>query len=183
MQNSSAFRRIAVVTASLGIAFTLAGCSAGQVSQTASHVAAVNGASGKAGQIDIQNVQLAFPERGSKYTAGSSAPLRASLVNAGNQSDRLVSVSTPFAQSVEINGEANLPAGSALHAKGKEGAPHAPTAGRSIEVTLTGLTQEVRSGQTIPMTFAFAKSGSATLQVPIAASTEPRPEPSGGGGH
>ena len=65
----------------------LAGCSAGQVTQTDTQVAAVNGGSGSVKEIAVHNAQLSFPTPGSS-TRGPSAPCR-SLANEG-EDDRLV---------------------------------------------------------------------------------------------
>ena len=44
-------------------------------------------------------------------------------------------------------------------------------------VQLVGLTQELLSGQTVPVTFSFARGGMLTLDVPIATSLTPLPKP------
>jgi copper(I)-binding protein len=44
-------------------------------------------------------------------------------------------------------------------------------------VQLVGLTQDLLSGQTVPVTFSFARGGMVTLDVPIATSLAPLPKP------
>jgi copper(I)-binding protein len=192
--------RLRLVSAALGlgVAVALAGCSAGQVTQTDTQVAAVNGGSGSVKEIAVRNAQLSFPTSGQFYATGSSAPLQVVLANEG-EDDRLVEVSSPYAQSATVEGETTLPSGTALHAYGEAaatptqqaqptGQQQQPTAEssaapqssenqlgqREVQITLNGLTQDITPGVTIPVTFKFEKAGEVTVQVPIAEDTKPR---------
>lgn len=103
-------------------AVALAGCGAGQITQTSSQVAAVGGASANAGTIAIRDAQIEFPESADHknfYATGSSAPLRMVIVNSGSQSDRLVSASSSIAQSVQVSSGAEIAAGGSLSVEGK----------------------------------------------------------------
>lgn len=57
-------RRPALVVLALGAALGTSACSAGQVSQTASQVAAVNGGQGSVGDLVVNNLQVVMPESG-----------------------------------------------------------------------------------------------------------------------
>jgi copper(I)-binding protein len=95
----------------IGVAAVLAGCGAGQITQTNTQSPAVNGASANVGPIALRDVQLAAPPNPQGvYQPGSSAKLIATIVNTALTSDALVRVSTPAATSVLINGS---PSGSA----------------------------------------------------------------------
>ncbi|RRO17369.1 copper chaperone PCu(A)C [Saccharopolyspora rhizosphaerae] len=174
----------------LGAVVALAGCSAGQVTETDTQVAAVNGGSGDAKQVAVRNATLAFPPQGAFYRAGSSAPVQVVLSNEG-PNDKLVQVSSPYAASGQVSGTTDLPSNTALHATGPSAQP-ASTGERTVQITLNGLKQDITPGVTIPVTFVFAQAGQVTVQVPIGEDHHPRPEhgspvPGGGqhagGGH
>ncbi|MEQ3551969.1 copper chaperone PCu(A)C [Pseudonocardia nematodicida] len=148
----------------------LSGCGAGQISQTAQQVAATNGLNASVGQVDLLDVQIAYPENpagpNALYNPGESAPVRATLVNNGAVADRLVSVSSADAASVAIGGETALPEGVALVAVGNSQLQ--PTASRPLELTLEGLSRPVAPGTDVEMTFVFERAGSVTVTVPTA---------------
>jgi copper(I)-binding protein len=183
-----------------GAVIAVAGCSAGQVTQTSNQVAAVNGGSGAVRNIGVEDAQLTFPAGQSFYPAGASAPLQTILVNNGTQDDRLIKVSSPYAASAQISGDTNLPGDTSLNAYGippaspqqptspGEAAPSSspapasgttsPAAPHTVDITLTGLTQQIGPGVTIPVTFVFQQAGPVTVQVPIGADKMPRPNQS-----
>ena len=84
--NSGVSRRL-IVTAALaaGLGLVAVGCSAGQVTQTDTQVAAVDGASGNAGPIAVRNVMLAFPPDGNRYHEGDDVPLTFVIANTGRK--------------------------------------------------------------------------------------------------
>jgi copper(I)-binding protein len=234
-------------------AVAVAGCGAGQVTQTSEQVAAVGGAYANAGPIAVRDVAIVFAEQagGEKtanvYAEGGDAPLRMTIVNTGATPDRLVSASSPVAESVLIAGatdiggdqaivvegvpeEAPAPAAAATTTPGlaptgtaAPGATATPTpavpvptptvaptgppnqtadnpvtnptpgvggfdpAGpgegtvedpaaidKGTQVVLTGLTEDVRSGLTYPLTLVFERAGSVTVDIPVTLSTAVR---------
>ncbi|GLY52147.1 hypothetical protein [Lentzea sp. NBRC 102530] len=109
-----------IVTAALaaGLGLVAVGCSAGQVTQTDTQVAAVDGASGNAGPIAVRNVMLAFPPDGNRYHEGDDAPLTFVIANTGSAPDKLLSVKTEAAESeAEVVGAKEIPAQYALRAE------------------------------------------------------------------
>lgn len=92
----------------------LAGCSAGQVTQTDSIEPAVNGNRADIGAVALRDVMIAYPEEAGGYDAGGAAPLVLTIVNTGDAVDELVSVSSPAASSVELAGNPTVPGRSAL---------------------------------------------------------------------
>lgn len=178
--------RLRLIPAALGIGAVIAvgGCSAGQVTETDTQVAAVNGASDNAQDVAVRNASLSFPAAGTSYPAGSSAPLEVFIANEGGD-DELVRVTSPYAQSADIQGETALPQGTALHGTGEAQATP-PNEQRQVDITLNGFTQEINPGLVIPVTFEFANAGPVTIQVPIGEDDSPRPEhnsPVGGAQH
>ncbi|HEX3590419.1 MAG TPA: hypothetical protein VHV74_12380 [Pseudonocardiaceae bacterium] len=97
-----------VVPSVLGVglaAVLMAGCSAGQITQTATQEPVVNGASGMAGPIAIRDAQLAFPSNAQgTYQPGSTARLIVTIVNTGIADDTLTKITSPAATSVRIDG-------------------------------------------------------------------------------
>ena len=103
------------------VAVAVAGCGAGQITQTSRQVAAVEGANVTAGQIAVRNAVIEFdgPAEGAAvYPVGGNAPLQMSIVNSGAEVDRLVAASSPVADSVQISGVLRIPGGQALDIEG-----------------------------------------------------------------
>lgn len=175
-------------------AVLVAGCGAGQIGTIGSQVAAVNGAQGTAGVVAVRDVRVQFPTsaEASSYPAGANAPLLFTIANSGIAADELISVSTPAATQVNVQGSRTLPGGTALVSGPSTVAPSS-TAGATSTVApsstdapsstagatpgrltaeLSNLTQDVKPGLTIAVTFTFAKAGPLTVPVPVGA-----PEP------
>ena len=118
-QHHTAFRvRLTSAALGLGAVVALAGCSAGQVTETDTQVAAVPGGSGDVNGIGVRNATLVFPTGQGRYGPGSSAPLQAVLINSGAQDDKLVQVTSSFANSVQVGQTTELPSNSSLHTDG-----------------------------------------------------------------
>jgi hypothetical protein len=106
---------VTVALAACGLAVAaLSGCSAGQVSQTASQQAAVNGAAATVGSISLRNVHIRAPQSGDYVQPGSEVEL---LFVASNESpdrpDKLTSI-TSDAGTVTLSGDTSLPPGGVL---------------------------------------------------------------------
>lgn len=106
-RSTGPMRKIAPAVAA-GLAALLVGCGAGQVTQTDSMEPAVNGNRATVGDIALRDVVVAFPDSGD-YEAGDDAPLLLTIVNVGEGTDELLSVSSPAAEDVELTGDTNLP--------------------------------------------------------------------------
>lgn len=212
---------IRLAGAVLGISTVLAlvGCGAGQITQTDTEVASVNGANGDAGPIAVRNAQLTFPDNADRYYhPGDRAPLEVYIANSGQITDKLTSVRSPAAAGAEISGGTTLFPATALRAMSPNGAtpkqstgagvpPAEQSVGASVSkspsesapgssssaesvvtrsssaagtesridelpisritIVLTGLNRQVRPGQTISVTFSFAKAGQVRLDLPV----------------
>ncbi len=149
-------RRVLVpVVAVLAAALTLSGCAAGQISQTANQVAAIDGANGTVGRISVLNALLATPS-GSDYAKGADVPLQVWVSNAGVGTDTLTTITTPAASSVQISGTATIP-----------GQSLADFSGTKVKLTLKTLTANLTYGKSVPVTFAFTSAGTVTINVPV----------------
>ncbi|MGW5141264.1 hypothetical protein ACWEPH_19520 [Nocardia beijingensis] len=90
-------RMVTVAALAAGAAIALSGCGAGQVSQTAQQVAAVNGNHADVGRIALRNVHIVYPSEGTGYnnTKGGKALIALSIVNNGESvADELTSITT-----------------------------------------------------------------------------------------
>jgi copper(I)-binding protein len=117
--NSGVSRRL-IATAALaaGLGLVAVGCSAGQVTQTDTQVAAVDGASGNAGPIAVRNVMLAFPHDGNRYHEGEDVPMTFVIANTGENPDKLLSIKSEAAEGeAEVVGGKDIPARYALRAE------------------------------------------------------------------
>lgn len=168
---------LAVVTST-----ALAGCGAGAVSQTASQASAVNGYAGQVGNLVVRDATIAAATTlaGAAYQPGGSAPLNLTLVNTGATADKLVSASSPVAGTVQITGDATIPAGTAVAVGNYSGATGSALAGRTIAVKLNGLVGPIRAGLTYPVTFRFEKAGELTTKLPVGHPTGELAERTGG---
>ena len=155
-------RGLAVLLAAL-LCETLAGCYASQNAETTKETPNTPGVDGAVGMIVLDDVYL---ETADTVPAGGSVALRGAFTDESSQPDRLVSVTTPIAASVDLleadgspaSGGIAVPAGGQLNA----------TTG-TVVLRLTGLIRELRPEAIVPVTFDFATAGRVTLHdVPAA---------------
>ncbi|CAM2782208.1 copper chaperone PCu(A)C [Saccharomonospora xinjiangensis] len=181
------------VAVAFGAALLVTGCAAGQITQTDTQVAAINGTSAQAGTIAIRNAEVSYPESDGSgpavYQPNSDVPTTMWLVNEGNKADELVSARTDAASTVAIEGSKVVPAQRALVLGADQPATGEatgdPTRGK---LTLKGLTRQLRPGQMVEITLTFRDAGQVTFEMPVTVPDKPRvstAEPGGGhgGGH
>lgn len=164
------------------VSLLVAGCGAGQITQTDTQVAAVNGGSADVGSISVRDAELAFPSNvePAAHLEGSDVDVIMSIVNSGEQTDTLQSVTSDAASNVAIKGETSMPADTTLRV-----GPGKPDAAQlDGEVTLQGLKRELRPGQDVTATLTFRNAGTVEVTLPVQVPDEPRKEAhSGDGGH
>jgi copper(I)-binding protein len=169
-------RVLSSVVLGFGAALALAGCGAGQITQTSTILPAVNGAFGQAGPVSVRDANLANRDQCEQaYPAASNAPLEFTIANSGQRDDELVSINSTNATSAAIEGQKTIVAGSTLVASAAFGAKAPSGVDTKIghtNVTLNGLKSVVWPGQLVPVTFAFRDSGSVTLDLPIGSPTK-----------
>lgn len=175
-------RLVTVAALAAGAALILSGCGAGQVSQTADQVAAINGNTADIGAIALRNVHIVYPGNGSPAnTTGGQAALSLSIVNTGETvTDELAGVTTDIgtvkitpaqgdklqispSETVVVSTPA---AGAETHTTGET----IHTEGGSTEharIEVTGLTKNIVPGLTYDFTFNFKESGTVVVQVPV----------------
>ncbi len=181
MSRSPRTRRTGVAAIGVVIgALALAGCGAGQITQTDTQVSAVNGAQATVGAMAIRDARFEYTATASAsvYPTGGNAPLKMTVVNSAGTDDKLVAATSPVARSVRVTGTTVIPSGRVLLVDGATAAAAAPTsdAAPAAQIVLVGVTQEIRPGLTYPVTLTFQKAGAVTVQVPVGNPTTPRTE-------
>ncbi|MGH8921793.1 MAG: copper chaperone PCu(A)C [Actinomycetes bacterium] len=158
-------------------ALALVGCSAGQITQTDSQVAAVDGAYGDVGDdIALRDVLIPLPPgRDGTYPTGSNVPVLLTIINQGTSADELISVSSPAASQVLVMGASTIPPGtnitSADGATPAGAQPRSPLVFGELRIVLV-TTQPLRAGLNTPVTFVFRNAGKKTVPVPMATPPE-----------
>lgn len=177
-------RSSAVALAALGAAavLTLSGCSAGQISQTASQQPAVNGTLAWVGDsssgIALRNVHLRVDQTSDYVRPGGDVELLFVAVNESTETgDRLVSITSGIG-TVRLTGDLEVPAGGTLVVGTPDGTPSPLDATEAAETAQASvqLTQPISNGLNYPFTFTFERSGQKELVVPISAGEAPRRE-------
>ncbi len=144
----------------------LTACGSGLDAETTLEHSVVNGGSGNVGTIALRDVYLVGP-------ATTQTSLYLSLFNNGPQPDQLTAVSTPVASAVLLPGQTG-----SVTIPAVDGAVALTTPATAL--TVEGLTSPLTIGETVQVTFTFAKAGTITLPVPVEGPTGSAPTPSPG---
>ena len=173
---------VALAACGLSAAIVLSGCSAGQISQSASQQPAVNGTLAWVGDptsgIALRNVHLRAPQTTDYVQPGGDAELLFVAVNeSAEKDDRLVSITSSIG-TVSLTGNLTVPAGGTLIVGTPDGTPSAldATEGADTAEASVQLTKPISNGLNYPFTFTFERSGQTELNVPISAGETPRRE-------
>ncbi|MGY1690798.1 copper chaperone PCu(A)C [Geodermatophilus sp. SYSU D01105] len=155
-------RRARWVAAGVAGVLALAGCDAGNDAETAEETPDVAGVDGTVGQVSLDDV---FLDAEDTVAAGASVPLRGVLTNDAEEADRLVGVTTPAAESVQLLDESGAasPDGVELPAGGQVEAVTGP-----VRMQLEGVTGSIAPTDTVQVTFTFDRAGEVALDVPVA---------------
>lgn len=178
-------RRAVLIGLPLAAVLLLAGCGAGQITETTEQRGSTDGVNASIGGIDLRNVSLAYPEDGI-YRKGSEARVEAVIVNTTSSPDRLISMRgasargsfmrtvttkqmkavckcSPAAPPPTLSTPHDQPIniklapGESLQAYGNAGP----------QLILSGLIRDFRSSQTTTVIFKFQKAGTISLKVPV----------------
>lgn len=169
------------IVACCAVALVVAGCGAGLTAQTASQAAAIDGANADLGALALRNVLMPYPqEHRGTYPAGSDVPLHLTIVNETTSADTLISVTTPAARQVLLEGATTIPAGMAVRGGADHSAPGhsgsaAPVSALDVDelrIVLTDATRPLRPGLNVQLTFMFRDAGPVTLSVPMGSPSE-----------
>ncbi|BDC70778.1 LpqE protein [Prescottella equi] len=167
-------RVMAAVALAAGATLMLSACGAGQISQTATQVAAINGNQATSGDVALRNVHVVYPNSEEfSIEPGGDAELAFTAVNLSeSKSDRLKSIKTDYAGSVKIDekdGTLEIKPQFALGAGNPDVSvpEEAPEHVSLIDVTLQDIREGVRPGLTFPVIFTFENAGDIVVQVPV----------------
>ncbi|MEU4763629.1 hypothetical protein AB0H12_10255 [Actinosynnema sp. NPDC023794] len=166
LQKSPAPRRLAVVAAlATGLGLAAAGCSAGQVTQTDTQVAVVNGANGQVGAIAVRDAQFLFPAAHGAYEEGDDAPITVVIVNNGTGVDKLLGVTSEFSAPAEIAGDTRLEPGSAILAEADQddAGSHATTTTKSASSSAPSDSHEPSDSHATTTTTTTTPSGTGSV--------------------
>ncbi|MDR3664616.1 MAG: hypothetical protein P4L86_30230 [Mycobacterium sp.] len=178
----------------LAAAVTLTGCGAGQVSQTALQMPAVNGTNATidngSGGVDLRNVYLRAPQTRDFVKPGSMVELLFVATNRSpDKADKLLGISSDSGE-VLLNGGTTVPASGVLLVGTPDGQkqslPRSEDANTSM--AMVALTKPISNGLNYDFTFKFQNAGEKTISVPISAGEAPRRDagpasPAGEGQH
>ena len=162
---SKALARPAAVLLAGALALGLSACGSGFEANTYDARNLDDATNTDVGRIALRNVYLEAPEKGTLHPAGSDARLKLAVVNTGKEADRLVEVSTDAAASADL-----LLDGRSITALD---VPAGALSDPELEVELTDLTRDLRSGEYLAVTVQFEKNGSQTFQVPVGSPNAP----------
>ena len=175
---------VALAACGLAAAAALSGCSAGQVAQTATQQAAVNGTAATVGNITLRNVHLRAALTTDYVQPGREVELFFVASNGSPDSpDKLVSVTSDLG-TVTLSGDTSLPPNGVLVVGEPDGqiAPLESAETAEAAKATIDLTKPITNGLTYNFTFAFQKAGETSVPVPISAGEAPRRDGSGESG-
>ncbi len=179
--------RSAAVVLLLLSPMALSGCSAGQVTQTATQARDKTGGAGQVEDISVHAVQLVHPP-GGVYEVGDQVEVTMAIVNSGRVDDRLIDVTGPEFNAATLS-ESPTAADTLPETSYSEPDPAASMAlsgqppavettavdvlvpargavfvGSSAPtVVLTGLTRRIDAAQSMELTLTFARAGQTTV--------------------
>ena len=143
----------------LSLTIALAGCGAGLEAQTYQTRTAADASNVNVGTLALRNVSVLPPTGGRTFPEGGTARGIFAVANAGSQPDRLVAASSPGAAEVVLTQD-GVPGGVEVPASG--------TTGESAGFILRGLTAPLGTGEFVPMSMRFERSGTIEVLVPVA---------------
>lgn len=166
--NRSKIRLCAAATGLVAGSMILIGCSAGQISQTASQEAAVNGNSANTENIALRNVHLLATQTSDYLQPGRTVPLVfVAANNSPDVNDKLLGITSDVG-AVAMTGDAAIPAGAALVVAAAGGQVEAMGSATPAAAEVT-LNTPITNGLSYGFTFSFEHAGKVTVAVPISA--------------
>jgi hypothetical protein len=167
--------RVTIAALVAVVAALLSGCSAGQISQTATQEPAVNGNRLTIHNVALRDIRMQATQTGDFLQPGRSVDLVLVAVNQSpDVADKLVGITSDIG-TVTLNGDTLLPASGMLSIGTPEGryvAPGPINSGTAAKATVV-LAKPISNGLLYNFTFNFEKAGQASVQVPIAAAPSP----------
>nr|WP_166639531.1 copper chaperone PCu(A)C [Amycolatopsis sp. SID8362] len=162
----------------LGAALVLAGCGAGQITQTDSQQPAVNGTYAQVKTIVLRNAAVQYPTSGPGYPVGATPALTLTIVNQGAQDDSLVSVTTEDGTQATIGGSKDVVAAHSLVVgpddavestnEAQTSAPASPSSSASSTPTAAGSSSATASPGNLTATATAEVPSSGPAATPTA---------------
>ncbi|MEV8222802.1 hypothetical protein [uncultured Dietzia sp.] len=152
---NTGLRRTALVVLAVGAALGASACSAGQVSQTANQVAAVDGGRGSAGDLHVNDLQVVVPENGGEARVGFVASFTGYGLGEAVSLDQVEIDGTP----VQLGETRPLQRGCTIVVDATEGAEPAPAPeGVCVEQSTATLpsADDLDVGVSVPATVSFS---------------------------
>lgn len=139
----------------------LSGCGAGLEAQTYQPRAAGDSSSLTVDGLAIRHVHVEAPEENSGWAKGDDAEVAITVVSQKATDDRLVSASSPLAESVDVD------------APGEEfQVPSYGSSDPEAKLVLRGFTQAAPSASYVPITLVFASGTRAVVNAPVGVDDE-----------
>lgn len=134
----------------------LSACGSGQRAQTYQEKSVADATNDAIGALAVRNLAVVAPREGIRHPAGSDVSMTLTLVNEGGEPDVLLEASTPAAQQVEVVGPTD-----------ELRVDRLATADAAYRLVLRDLTEELLTGEYIPLTLSFERNGAKELLVPV----------------
>lgn len=167
--------RSVAVAVILTAGLVTAGCSAGQVTQTAAQASAVPGAEADAGPIALRNLLIPFREGG--YPAGGDVPLVVRLASTSGQPVEVTAAPAPAGDATTVPAQ-QIAVASASTATTTTTAPTALTVPPSgvldlvppdgVYLVAGHIASAFTYGEEIPVRFAFSTGDAVVVDIPMA---------------
>ena len=153
-------------------AAAIAGCSAGQVAQTAMEESAVDGSQAVINNVALRNIHIQALQTGDFVRPGTTVDLVFAAVNQSPDfTDKLVGITTDIGK-VTVTGDPTLRASGVLFVGPQNGqsmkSVSAVENANFVKATIA-LTKPITNGPNYDFTFNFEKAGSVTVGVPMSA--------------
>ena len=150
----------------------IAGCSAGQVSQTSMQQSAVDGNQAVINNVALRNIRIQALQSGDFLRPGATVDLVLVAVNQSPDiTDKLVGITTDIGK-VTVTGDPTLHPSGVLFVGSQNGqskkSDRAVENGDSVKATIA-LSKPITNGPNYDFTFNFEKAGSVSVGVPISA--------------
>ena len=165
--------RAAAIGALLIAPVVLSACSAGQVTQTNTQEQNFGGQT-DFGSLALRALELPYPTGGT-YPSGSDARLVGAVVSTADTPDTLVGISGEEFTDVEVVDPAAEESAAGISVAVPADGTLFLSDGQGPAITLLGLSEELRVGDYVDVTFSFENSGDVTVPVPVGVSERDLP--------
>ncbi|MFT3901089.1 MAG: hypothetical protein QM728_12720 [Gordonia sp. (in: high G+C Gram-positive bacteria)] len=160
LSQSALVKSALAVAIGTGVIVSASACGSGQVSQTATQAAAVNGATVREGSITVNDAQIVYPDGDSAAAFAAGGPFKLAFVITNEDPVnvlKLDSIEAPTG-TVTLPADTDVKPGLALRA-GKPAGMTPAEGQKQLDVTFNGAGKTVAPGLTVPLTFNFTQAG------------------------